>query len=311
MANTFAGMSHTNIAQRGFTIFLKKLVRIVGTFSTDFSSDVAEQGTVVQTRTIPARTAQDLVSDHSGNYNTAADVDITTSAVSVTLDNHLTDGFYSTDKERAAVARGVWQDTIERNLLVSANAVAVGFHDMVINKIVAASFASSFDAIASANVDSDTLAAWRGVLVKADFDPDETNLFLHTDIITALHQDNAIQDFSASQDNVQSSGNLNPKEGMGIFEDARLPPAAGAAAGENLTGFAATPDAMMVAMRATTTQGQRHFDAYIPMTDDKTGATLLYTSWFDTETRKQRHLFECLCGAAKGNGAALYRVKSA
>ncbi|GAG30693.1 unnamed protein product, partial [marine sediment metagenome] len=188
---------------------------------------------------------------------------------------------------------------------------AVAAHDAVINAITAANFASICHTGLSANFDSDDLADIRGTLKTAKYRLDQTNIVLQPDYYTALSKDNGISDFSASHDDVMSTGILHNKSGMGLVEDESLPPSGGTPETENLVGFAATKAAMMIAMRAPVSQDPDDFIFYRTMTDPDTNIVMVYSAWHKRQTRVVYRAFEALLGIGVGNTEALQRIRSA
>jgi len=312
MSNTWNGMTFTNIAQRGITT-LRKALAPLQAFTTDFSTDVQAQGTVVTTRIVPSATAPtDLVDDDSSTYTSVVD-DQTTTAVTVTLDPHPITGFALTDSEAQNIGDGVWADTSMR--LVDAHVYAIA------NEILAA----SFDLVTNANYstaafvgsastfDADDCADIRTTAVNAGWNmgDDSNTMVLQPNYWASLLKDNAIQDRGASGADALQSGDLPRLSGFKMIEAPTLPTASSTAASENLVGFIARPDAIAIAMRGVDTQDRSRFLHYEILQDDVTGAVMTYSVLWTEAKRRVEHIFEALYGVSKAQGASLKRITSA
>ena len=155
MANTWNGMTFTNIARTGFRAFNSRLISL-GVFTTDFSSDLAEQGTVVNTRIVPVQGAavdlQTGTSDTGNREDTAVIGDQTTTAVAVTLNQQPIRGFAITDEEAGAIGRGVWQDTRNKLITQTAYQVADSVVNYCFNLITNANFSTAISVAANPRV---------------------------------------------------------------------------------------------------------------------------------------------------------------
>ena len=309
MANTLNGTIYTNIARAGFDYYLAMLTPIMK-FSTDFSNEVREQGTSVQTRLIPApKAAQDLTDDLAGSYASATG-DMTTTAVTVNLNKHPVTGFHFSDTEYNAIASGVLNDTVTRVIKTHAYTIAKAVLDNVFALVTLANYGNAALISTAANFDADDMVDLRAIAVKAGWTPflgrNGAVSVLNPDYYGGLLKDEAVSDYSASQSDALRSGTLPLLSGFEIVESATLPNNS-----EDLTGFIATPDALAIAMRAPQTQASSRFEAYEVMTDDVSGAVMTYAAIFNQTTRRIEHTFEVLHGAAKANGSALRRIVGA
>jgi len=305
MANAWNGTTFDNIAQMGISTVEKKLVPMAG-FSMNLSADVAEQGTVVKTRIVPAATAAtDLVDDESGSYAAVVD-DQTTSSVSVTLDPHPVTGFALTDSEAQEIGAGVWADTQRRLVQTHARAIADEILDSLFALVTNANYGAAALTTTAANFDSDDVADLRTTCINAGLDPNEMVLVLNADYYGALIKDNAIADFSASQADALRSGKLPTLSGFTVIEAPTLP-----GNSENLTGFAAQSDAMAIAMRGVDTQDRSQFAYYEILQDATVGASMTYSVLWTPTYRRTEHVFEALYGVKKAQGASLKRIVSA
>ena len=305
MANTLAGIDYENVAREGMSAFVDGLIPI-NAFTTDLSADIADQGTVVKTRIVPAAgTIGDLTDDHSGNYENAVQ-DQTLSAVSVTLGSEPVEAFGFTDKEYMQIASGVMSDTLVRMIQQHGYGIA--------NKILDTLFAAvdtDFTAgvtVAATNFDGDDMGAVRKDWVgNAGTMKPMPACVLDVDYYEALANSNQIADQSASGLNVLQTGEIPVCRGFRMIEA----PSLSAVAVNNTVGFACSPDAMAIAMRGVATQAEDEFKHFEVMQDDQTGVVLTYAVWFTRATRKLNHSFEAHWGLANGKTTSLRRITSA
>lgn len=313
MANTWNGMTFTNIARTGFKAFVAKLAPL-GVFTTNFSADVAEQGTILNTRIVPASQAavdlQDTTVGGSGDRESSNIIeDITTTSVAVTLNQQPVAGFALTDEEAAQIGAGVWADTKAKLITNKAYAVANFVLDYCFELITGANYSSIAESVIAASAfDMDDVVDLATAVSTAGWPTDRNYLVLCPSYLGALKKDNHIQDLSASGITVVQNGQIPRLDRFGIVEAPTLPNADVYGATEDLRAFACTPDAMAIAMRTVTAQATDRLEAYEVMTDPDSGVTLVYRAWYKPSTGKLYHTFETLFGAAKANTYALARV---
>jgi len=316
MANTWNNMTFTNIARAGFKAFTKKLAPL-GVFTTDFSADLVEQGTIVGTRLVPVSDAavdlQDTSSGGSGDRESSNIIkDISTTAITVTLNQQPIAGFSLTDEEAAQIGSGVWEDTKNKILQNKAWAVANFVLDYCFNLIVKATYTTAVFTGAASTYDMDDVVDHGVAASTAGWGTDNNYLTLVPEYLGALKKDNHIQDLSASGITVVQNGLIPRLDRFGLVEAPTLVDASTAyGATEYVRGFMCTPAAMAVAMRAVKSQATDKLEAYEVMTDPASGATLVYRAWYRPGTGKIYHTYETLFGAIKGDPAALQRIVSA
>lgn len=305
--NTWNGMTFTNIARRGISALEQALIPMQG-FSFDLSADVAPQGSIVSTRIVPAATAPtDLVDDESNSYATVVD-NVSTTAVTVTLDPHPVTGFGLSDTEAQQIGAGVWSDTLAR--LVETHGRAIG--NAVLNSLFALITNSNYSTAglvtAASAFDADDVADLRNVAVTAGWDMGANPvLVLNPDYYAALLKDNAIQDASASGSNgALTMGDLPRLSGFTVIEAPTLP-----GNSENLVGYIAQPDCMAIAMRGVDTQSRDDFLGYEIVQESPTGAVMTASASFNRATRNVDYVFEALYGVAKAQAGSLKRITSA
>lgn len=307
MSNTLTGVEYENVARIGFSAFVDALIPI-SVFTTDLSAEAATQGTVVKTRIVPAAgTVGDLTDDHTGAYSDALN-DIALSEVSITLGSEPVIGFQFSNKEVMQMSQGVWTDVLTRAIKQHARSIANNVLDTLF-----AGVDTTFTAgvtTSAVNFDADDMWDVREDFVtNAGRMSDEPKTVLNAAYYAALGKDSGLSDRSASGMDVLRTGMIPQVAGFGIVE---APSLAGAAA-NNTVGFACTPDAMAIAMRAPETQigTEDEYVAYEVMQDDETGVVMVYSAVFERNYRRVRHYFETLWGWDDGVTTSLRRITSA
>jgi len=307
MANTLNGMVVDQLLTRGLSAFTQALTPL-RVFSLDFSEGIASEGTTVKSRIIGTATAEDLSSDLSGDYE-GGTYNTSTTEVSVTLNKHPISRFHFTDEEWQEINDGVFADTISRKIEMHAHAVAEDMLTTVFGAITAANYGDPALTTSAAAFDTDKVAELRQACVEAGWRvrPIDTGLVLNPTFYTSLLKDPAIKDMSASGSDALISGMIPNISGFAGYEAPVLP-----SNSENLSGFAAKPDAMAIAMRSVDSQDRGDYVVPpTPMTDPESGATMVYSAWHQRNTRKVIHAFESLYGFSKAKGDSIKRIVSA
>lgn len=308
-------MTFTNIARTGFKAFTQKLAAL-GVFSTDFSADAVNQGTIINTRLVPVSDAAvdlaDTSTGGSGDRESANIIkDITTTEIAVTLNQTPIAGFKLTDEEAAQIGSGVWEDTKDKIITNKAYAVANYMLNYCFNLITHANYNSpAHVAIASTAMDMDDVVDASVVASQTGWGTENNYMVLEPTYLGALKKDNHIQDLSASGIAVVQNGQIPRLDRFGVVEAPTIANATTYSATEYLRGFWCHPSAMAIAMRATKSQATDKLEAYEVMTDPDSGITLVYRSWYKPGTGSLYHTFETLFGASKANTTALRRLCS-
>jgi len=309
MANTWGGMTYTNIVQTAIRAFSSKLIALKA-FTLDLEPTRATQGEVIGTRVVPAASAaSDLHDTHSGSRAAAAG-DITTTAVTVTLNQNPIEGFHLTDEEAAKIGDGVWEDTKDGLIETTAHSVAESMLNYVFNLITNANFSTIVHTGAASAFDLDDVVDIRTTLKKAGWPMQRTKLVLDADYVGALQKDNAIQDRSASGIPVAETGELPRVNGLPLLEAETLPPSGGTPESENLTGFVCTPSCMAIAARVIEPQAPDKLEWFEVIVEPETGLPIVYRAWYDPDEGKILHTFELWYGASVAYSTALQRIRS-
>jgi len=305
MSNTFAGMTFTNIAQRGIALFSKRLLGL-NIFTLDFSPEVVAQGTAVSTRIVPASAAPVSRASDTLAYNDATVlVGETTTAVTVTMNRNYVVGFTVTDQEAALIGSGVMSDTKDKIIEKKVNALADEMLTYVFGLITAASYTTAHTAVSAAAFNRQKVNAMRTTCAKANFPIPGTAMVLNPDMLQGLLDDAeiALRENSGLTAVVDGAGAIKRISGFDIYEAVTLP-----TNGEKLAGFTATSEGLAVAMRAIKAQTPAPGAMVNVVTDPVTGATLTAYMWYDAPYRRWVYNFETFYGAIKANSAALYRI---
>lgn len=310
MGNTWNGMTFENIANMGLSALEDALIPMQG-FTTDFSTEIP-QGTVVNTRIVPAASAPtDLVDNESNSYAAVVD-DVATTTVAITLDPHPVNGFAFTDTEAQQIGNGVWTDTTKRLVKTHVRSIANATLNTVFTLITNANYSTAAFVGAASTFDADDVADLAAVAVNAGWDmSDGPVLVLTPSYYTALVKDNAVQDRSASGADTLQSGKLPMINGFRVIQAPTLPPFGSQPATENLVGFISQPAAAAIAMRGVDTQDRGQFLHYQILQDSITGAVITYSAIWTPTYRRVEHVFEALYGASKAQAGSLKRLTSA
>lgn len=305
MANTLGGWDATIIAQEGFEAFKQGLMPIMG-FSTDFSSEAVPKGHAVTTRVISGRSAASFSNDYE------ADVGDTTTAKTVTLDQHYICNLYQSDREVQKSPAS--EATLVLQARECAYAVAKQIVDSVLDKVTASTFGdvagTSKIVKATASVDADTIADMVGAANSRNIPMMNRSLIVSNGVMTALLKDNAIQAAYAFG---------NP----GAIQDAALPRLMGCTvryynslpstiAAENTTAILIHPSAFAVALRTVPPPSDtRQLDGYEVVSDAETGIALGYRQWYNPKTGLRWGAFEANWGSVAAQTAGAVRLVSA
>lgn len=314
MANTWNAAA-TVIARTGFKAFNAGLAPL-SAFTSDFSAEAGSYNEAITTRIVPVSDAAvSLVSTAGSDRSSATHVikDITTTGITVTLNQDPISGFTITDNEAAVIASGAMEDTKQMVIAQKAYAVANFILNYVFNLITNANFSTAIFTGAASTFDLDDVVDHASTLKqthKWNLDM-PTFLIAQPAYVAPLKKDSAVQDLSASGIPVVGTGELRRVDKFSVIEAPTLPPSGGTPESENLTAFYAQKPAISMAMRALPCQAADDLIAYEVMTDPTSGATLVYRSWYDRAKGQVDHTFEALFGASKGQAEALKRITSA
>lgn len=297
MANTFTNTGDTIIANAALEAFTSALLPITK-FAKNFSTEAAQRGDKVKVLFVNAAAA---AQDFAGNY---AVQDSTADGLDVTINKHKYVGWGLSDSEIAKNPQIEMERFGRQKGFQLAKAVMVD----ILSLVTAANYGAPVFTGLSSTFDKADLVTIKDALDTADWPSMERALAIKSAYYNALLGDAGISNASISGDaGPQKTGVVNPLYGFDSISWSNLIPANA----ENLVGFAALPDAMLLAMRYLAPQeGAKYFQAGA-ITDPDTGITLGFRDWYDENSGTRKKILECNYGYLKGNGSALKRLVSA
>lgn len=309
-ANNFSGLFFVNLSQKVFSE-LKKAIAPFQIFTTDFSSDAAQQGESVKTNIVPlAGAAGSLSATYDSSYIAAAQAGgKSTTPVEIVMNQDPVSGFYITDREAAAIAAGIFSASTMEMIREHVYSIVLHMQNYIFNLLIAANFPAYRTVGAATAFDLDEVIDLEGQMLDLGFpgmDTMRVGLILKTAYFTALKKDKAIQDLSASGIAVAEKGTLYRVNGAPVHAAPGLPPAGGTAATETLVGFAGLSKALGIATRIVQPQVMNDIAHFEVMTDPETGFSAAYRA--TAHDGKLNHTVDLLYGAKKLVGAAGVRL---
>jgi len=297
MSNTIAaGLKDDIIIQSALQAFTDTLMPL-NVFSNDFSPEPGRRGQSVSVGVIGNMTA----SDFAGSY--IASPDASETEVEVSMDKHIFKTVHLTDTEYANHSILKLEDFgFQAGIAVASAALA-----FVLAEITAANYGTAAYIGGAAGFDSDDVIDLRAACNAAKMPKLNRGLVLNGDFFTSLLKDTSIKNTAAFGDSSPvRSGEISNLAGFRTLESQVVP-----GNSENLVGFAATKNAMAVAMRYLAPQEAGSYLDARPVTDPDSGLTLGVRRWYDNNTGKHYLAFECLLGKKVCQSDGLKRLTSA
>ena len=293
MANTLNGINLAAIAQSVLDN-LSAQHTPVSAFTTDFSSEIADQGESITTRIATAVSAGDASSGYSAT-------DVTSSAKTVTLDQHKHFTMAFTDLE---IAKG-GMNMLERTFVRPAtHAVINSMVDALMALVVNSEFGNKAT-VTSSNFGADDVATLAGDLTTLNVPKDERALIIKPAYYASLAQDNAIQaSYASTLDDSIRNHSVPRVHGFNVYEYSDIPTNS-----ENLEGFACGPEALLIAARQPAIP-QNWSGAVESVTDPDSGLTIQLRSWYEGKDGKQMITATTIFGVLVGSNS-LKRIVSA
>ncbi|MDR2463656.1 MAG: hypothetical protein LBD30_07755 [Verrucomicrobiales bacterium] len=289
--NTFTDLDIDIIARGALKAFKNALLPL-SVFSANLSPDPAQKGTTVRVLRLPA---QGGTKDFDGKYDVSgSDAD----TVPVLINKHKYTGWYLTDKE------AIGQSFVSIDTFAEAKGydIAKVVLTDILGAVKAAKFGAPVVTVAGEDFDVDTVLEIRKLCTLDGLPDINRGLVLDTDYYTALLKE--LKTVSASGSTAElREGALRRLAGFNVIESCVVP-----ANGEDLKGFACTPDALLVAMRYLQPQKSHDYFRAEAITDAETGFTLGLRQWYDNETGTDKIILEALYGFEVGNAKALKRI---
>jgi len=293
MANTLNGINLAAIAQSVLDN-LSSQHTPVSAFTTDFSSEIADQGESITTRIATAVSAGDASSGYSAT-------DVTSSAKTVTLDQHKHFTMAFTDLE---IAKG-GMNMLERTFVRPAtHAVINSMVDALMALVVNSEFGNKAT-VTSSNFGADDVATLAGDLTTLNVPKEERALIIKPAYYASLAQDNAIQaSYASTLDDSIRDHSVPRVHGFNVYEYSDIPTNS-----ENLEGFACGPEALLIAARQPAIP-QNWSGAVESVTDPDSGLTVQLRSWYEGTQGKQLITVTTIFGVLVGSNS-LKRIVSA
>ena len=293
MANTLNGLNLAAIAQSVLDN-LSAQHTPVSAFTTDFSSEIADEGESITTRIATAVSAGDASSGYSAT-------DVTSSAKTVTLNQHKHFTMAFTDLE---IAKG-GMNMLERTFVRPAtHAVINSMVDALMALVVNSEFGNKAT-VTSTNFGADDVATLAGDLTTLNVPKDERALIIKPAYYASLAQDNAIQASYATTLNDSIRDHSVPRvHGFNVYEYSDIP-----SNSENLEGFACGPEALLIAARQPAIP-QNWSGAVESVTDPDSGLTVQLRSWYEGKDGKQMISVTTIFGVLVGSNS-MKRIVSA
>ncbi len=293
MANTLNGLNLAAIAQSVLDN-LSAQHTPVSAFTTDFSSEIADQGESITTRIATAVSAGDASSGYSAT-------DVTSSAKTVTLNQHKHFTMAFTDLE---IAKG-GMNMLERTFVRPAtHAVINSMVDALMALVVNSEFGNKAT-VTSSNFGADDVATLAGDLTTLNVPKDERALIIKPAYYASLAQDNAIQaSYASTLDDSIRNHSVPRVHGFNVYEYSDIP-----SNSENLEGFACGPEALLIAARQPAIP-QNWSGAVESVTDPDSGLTIQLRSWYEGKDGKQMITATTIFGVLVGSNS-MKRIVSA
>jgi len=297
MANALTNLTNTLISDAVLEAFTAALTPLQA-FSLNVSPDPSDRGDKVKVLWTPA---QDAAADFAGTYSVQ---DADAEGLDVTLDGHKFVSWGLTDKELVSRPQLELENFGRQKGFQLAKAVLLAIWADITN----ANYGAAGHTGIAANFDSDDVIDLGAACDAADWPEMGRSLVLASAYHANLRKDGAIKDASAygGSDPVRSGEIISLDTFGAIYKSTLIP-----ANAENLVGFAAMRDAMLVAMRYLAPQDGHGYGEARPMTDPDTGITLGYREWYDNDSGQKRAVMEAVYGSRVGNPGALKRIVSA
>ncbi len=289
MPNTLGGLSLTAIAAEALPVLQKRLAQF-NIYTTDFSSDVAQVGSAVSTRYVTPATAS--VYSNSTGYATT---DQTSTAVTVTLGNHIHTTVGFTDAEIGNISLPKLQQTFIAPLVNSTiNSIA----DQIGSLVTIGNFAVNAFSGSGAGFTYSNFTTGSVVLQKSG-SSDNVSAVLNPVLYQALKVD-LKNTFGLAVDTVRS-GDAGIIDGKTTQLDARL-----GSQGQGLAGFLCGKDAICIASRVPASP----IPAYVEvenLTDPNSGFTVQLRQWYSADRGQWMLSAIAIFGVQKGNPGSLVR----
>lgn len=304
-ANSFTTLTNTIIASLALEAFTKRLTPLMA-FATNFSNEAVQRGDKVKVCFVSAASA---ATDFSGSYAVQGS---TAEGKDITIDKRKYVSWGLTTEELATQP----QLNLERFAKQKGNALAKAVLVDIWSLITAANFGSSAYSqgsggdvvtVTAANFDSTEVSQLLECCDVDDWPEEDRALVLSPAYYAALFNDaDVIGTLGLNGGSALGDGVIRGMLGFDIYKSNVIP-----ANAENLTGFAANPNGILIAMRSLIPEANVANRPMVqPLTDPESGITIVMREWFSPEDDTTKRVLECNYGYLKGNADAVKRIKS-
>jgi hypothetical protein len=289
-------MTHTILAERIFEAFVAKIIPMTR-FSNNFSEAETQRGNKVK---VPFVSSQDAAGDFAGTY-TMQDADV--EGKDVTIDKRKFVSWALTSQEIADNP----QLSLDMFTEQKAFQLSKAFQQDVWSIITNTNYGAAAFTGAASTFDSDDVVDIATVCDTADWPEFMRSLILKETYYGSLLKDAGISDASSyNSDSAVKDAMIPRLSGFDLFKSTLIP-----GNSENLVGFAANPDAILLASRVIRPDDVSNTINFETFTHEETGITASYREWFDADTDTTKRVLEFNYGYLLGNGAAIKRLVSA
>lgn len=293
MSNTLGGVNLTQIAQKSLDVLVDMLAPLRA-FATDFSDEIAVEGSAVTTRVATQPTSGDL----SGGY-AAAVQNVTTTAKTITLGDVTGTVIGFTDSEWSKSSVNLHDIFVKPGV----SAIADDMFDDALALVLAANFSDSVTSSAAA-FDADKCIDIAKELTDNKVPKMDRFLMLNSGHYAALAK--AIKEWNVwGGQGVITANSIPTISGMSVYEVTDLPDNS-----QSLVGFAGGKQGIIIAARVPATPDG--FPGEIAnVTDPDTGFTLQLRKWYSPDDGKHYMSMGAMWGVAVGNASNVVRLVSA
>jgi hypothetical protein len=300
MANTLTNLTDTIIVDNAIEAFTAAIAPLTA-FANNVSPGPAEKGDKVKVLSVAAAAAATDFVPATG-YTVQ---DSTAEGLDVSLNKHK---FVSWGLNDTEISQNP-QLSLERFGRQKGFQLAKAVLQDIWSVVTLANYGAAAFVGTATTFDSDDVVDIGKACDDADWPEDDRSLILSSAYHAALRKDQPIQDASAYGTNdVIRRGQIPSLDTFSAIYKSTLVPANA----QNLVGFAAFPDAILVAMRYLMPQeGNKYFQAAAITDPNGSGFTIGFRDWYDENAGQRRKVLECVYGYLKGNGSAIKRITSA
>ena len=294
MPNILTNLNDIKVAQNALQPFMAALLPMHA-FSTNFSPEPADK---LDTVRVPVVGAPSPASDFAGSYTQNADSTI--DVVPVQLNRHKFKTIHITAREAAETALNVL-DTLVSS---AVKQLAQDILQDIFSEITQANYGDpAINPLAPASFDYKKILAVREACAAVKMPVSDRALVLDSAYFTNLLGDDIVAKSympPIAQPGVVE-GLIRRLAGFDIYETVILPEN-----GEKLTGFAAHPSCLAVAMRYL--EPVANYDEAGAVTDPETGLTFGYLRYTEIQSNRIFVTVECLYGFKVAIPAGLKRI---